>query len=143
MSHDSEYDRLINNKWRQAGLLYSDQQPDDKTAISGCKKLYRKAFGKAWHGKWKIAKRQNQYTWWKGDARYRSYRSSNKAVIVVNPNREDNWGRKGWPDMVHMISHMAHAQLRPTERPHSVAQLELEKDLTNYALSDAFAKYRN
>ena len=135
MSHDSEYDRLINNKWRQAGLLYSDQQPDDKTAISGCKKLYRKAFGKAFKGKWVIVNRKNQYTWWK--------RYTNRSVIVVNPNREDDWGRKGWPDMVHLISHMAHAQLRPTERPHSVAQLELEKDLTNYALSDAFAKYRN
>ena len=128
--HDSEYDRLINNKWLSAGLMDSGRiLPSDKQAMAGCRALYRKATGRPFKGKVKIVRRKNQYTWLRN------------GILVVNPNRPDDWDRTGWPDMVHLMSHLCHHILRPSERPHSRAQLELEKNLTNYALSPVFEKY--
>jgi len=126
MSTESEYDRLINDKWKAASLPI----PTDEQAIRGCRALYRKAMGHAWKGPVKITRRKNQYTWIRN------------SVLVVNPNRPTHFHRPGWHDMTHLISHLCHARLRPHDRPHSDRQTILETELVNYALSDAFAKYR-
>ena len=131
MSSKSEYDRLINDKWRAAGFVVGgDHIPTDEQAMRGCRALYRKVMGKPWKGPVKLVRRKNQYTWIR------------RGVLVVNPNRPDYWGRTGWPDMVHMISHLCHRKLRPNERPHSLHQTNLETMLTSYVLSDGFSKYR-
>ena len=127
----SEYDRLINNKWKDAQL----PEPTEKQAISGAKALWRKATGKPFHGKVEIVKRKNQYTWFK--------RGTYGQDMVVNPCRYSHSHiEQGWQEIVHSIAHMAHALQRPSERPHSDYQLNLEAMLTSYALSDKFKKYR-
>jgi hypothetical protein len=126
MSTEREYDRLINDKWRgdDSGI------PTDEQAMRGCRALYRKAMGRPWRGKVEIARRRNQFTW------------INSGVMVVNPKGHSHMHRAGWHDMVHDMSHFCHSRLRPHDRPHSDRQTILEAELTNYALGDAFKRYR-
>jgi len=123
--HDNEYDRLINNKWKAANLPI----PSDENAMRGARMIYKKAMKRPWKGKTKIVHASNMYTWIR------------RGTLVVNPNRPDYWQRTGWADIVHLLSHWCHSELRPNERPHSRHQMELEKELTNYVLSDSFKKY--
>tara|TARA_B110000858_G_C17776109_1_gene462332 strand:- start:295 stop:675 length:381 start_codon:yes stop_codon:yes gene_type:complete len=126
MSTEAEYDRLINNKWK----AYTHTVPTDEQAIRGCRAIYRKAMRRPWKGKVEIVRRKNQYTWIRN------------GVMYVNPNRPQWFHKAGWHDMTHTLSHYCHQRLRPYDKPHSERQTILETELTNYVLSDAFAKYR-
>jgi len=111
------YNRLVNNKWPRSIPVPSDQE-----AITGAKRLFRKAMGRAWRGKVKITSGK-RYTWIRGNTFY------------VNPNDRRN---RSWPGIVHDISHWAHYRKNPNDRPHSEKQLYIERDLTDYVLANGF-----
>jgi len=114
------YDRLVNNKWPS-----NAPRPTDQEALSGAKRLYRKAMGKPWKGKM-ILVRGNRHTWIRGL----------EGRFEVNPNRSRGYG--GWKGIVHGISHYCHRRLHPGDRPHSNRQARLERDLTDYVLEKGF-----
>jgi hypothetical protein len=117
MTEKGLYDRLVNDKWPRLQPI-----PTDQEAITGAKRLYRKAMGRPWPGKVKIV-RGNRHTWIRG------------GVLCVNPNQ---YGHNGWPDIVHGISHYCHRRLNPQDRDHSDKQAYLERDLTDYVLEKGF-----
>lgn len=124
MPSRDDYDRIINRKWAEAG---NPAPPDEKATIAGAKAIYRKAMGRAWKGKVRITSGK-RYTW---------IRNGTLIVNVTNP-----W-EPGWRGVAHQLSHWAHYCKNPRDRPHSDRQAILEAELTNYVLSDAFAKYRS
>lgn len=115
------WDRLVNSKW-PPGIA----TPSDAEAITGAKRLYRKAMGKPWRGPVTITS-GNRHTWIR------------RGVLYVNPNY--TW-RPGWPGIVHAIAHYAHARKHPGDRPHSARQAYIERDLTDYALANGFLEGR-
>ena len=122
MTEKGFYDRLVNTKWPT-----NPPTPSDQEAITGAKRLYRKAMGKPWQGKIKIV-RGNRYTWFRFQG--------SERVMCVNPNQTTGYG--GWPGIVHGLSHYCHRRLNPKDRPHSNRQAYLERDLTNYVLEKGF-----
>lgn len=116
-----EWNRLVNSKWPDDLPI-----PTDQEAITGAKRLYRRAMGRPFRGK-VVATSGNRYTWVR------------RGVMSVNPNRRRAWRPKaGWPDIVHLLAHYCHARLHPNDRPHSHKELDLESDLTRYALAQGF-----
>ena len=127
MTEKGLYNRLVNDKWPRSQPI-----PTDQEAITGAKRLYRKAMGKPWPGKVKIV-RGNQHTW----IRFRGYASHGfDRVLLVNPNQSTGSG--GWRSIVHGISHYCHHRLNPGDRDHSNKQAYLERDLTDYVLEKGF-----
>ena len=112
------YERLVNNKWPSNAPV-----PTDQEALTGAKRLYKKAMGRPWRGKILIV-RGNRHTWIK------------YSTFSVNPNRSNGYG--GWKGIVHGISHYCHRRLHPGDRPHSNKQAMLERDLTDYVLEKGF-----
>jgi hypothetical protein len=110
------YDRLINNKWPSPLPVPSDQE-----AITGAKRLYRKAMSRPWKGEVKVTS-GNRHTWIRGRTMY------------VNP---DGWP-SSWRGIVHGIAHWCHYRLNPRDSNHSDKQARLERDLTNYVLANGF-----
>jgi len=117
------WDRLVNSKWPKGAPI-----PTEKEAITGAKRLYRKAVGRPWLGPVKIVT-GNRYTWVR------------HGTLCVNPNRK-NSRLSGWPEIAHMISHYAHQRLNPKDRPHSDKQAYIERDLTDYVLASGFLEGR-
>jgi len=118
MTKKGLYDKLVNDKWPRAYPI-----PTDQEAITGAKRLYRKAMGRPWPGKVKIV-RGNRHTWSRG------------WVLCVNPNQSNGFG--GWRSIVHGISHYCHRRLNPRDKDHSSKQAYLERDLTDYVLEKGF-----
>ena len=113
------YDRLVNSKWPSPLPV-----PTDQEAMTGAKRLYRKAMGRPWKGKIKIVS-GNRYTWFRN------------RTLCVNPN-QTSWGQGSWRGIVHGLSHYCHQRLHPGDRPHSDRQARLERDLTDYVLENGF-----
>lgn len=125
MPHSNEWDRLVNSRW-PADLPI----PSEKEAIAGAKRLYRRAMGKPFRGK-VVATSGNRYTWVR------------RGVMSVNPNRSNAWRPKaGWPDIVHLLAHYCHRRKYPGVRPHDHRELDLESDLTRYAIEHGFHEGR-
>ena len=110
------YNRIVNTKWPSPLPVPSDQE-----AITGAKRLYRKAMGRPWKGEVKVTS-GNRHTWIRGRTMY------------VNP---DGWP-SSWRGSVHGIAHWCHYQLNPRDSNHSDKQAYLERDLTDYALASGF-----
>jgi hypothetical protein len=51
----------VNGKWPEGTNDGRNIVPDGQEAISACKRLYRRAFGKPWSGKWELTT-GNRYT---------------------------------------------------------------------------------
>lgn len=113
MPSPQEWNRLVNNKW-PAGL----PKPSPQEAITGAKRLYRKAMGRPFKGKVRVTSGR-RYSWIR------------RGEMIVNPSH-------GWPEIVHLLSHYFHRRLHPKHRPHSYLALEMEKNLTDYALAHGF-----
>ena len=122
MTEKGLYNRLVNDKWPR-----SYPMPTDQEAITGAKRLYRKAMGRPWPGKVKIV-RGNRHTW----IRFHGF----VHVLLVNPNQSNGFG--GWRSIVHGISHYCHRRLNPRDKDHSDKQAYLEHDLTDYVLENGF-----
>lgn len=87
-------------------------------AVSAVKRLYRKATGRAFKGKFKVTS-GNRRTWiWNG-------------VYVVNPDQ-------GWHDIVHDVSHLCHRKINRGEKPHSPRHARLEKMLIEHIISNGW-----
>jgi len=112
------WDRLVNSKWPADKNLI----PTDQEAIRGAKRLYKKAMGRPWKGEVKITS-GNRHTWIR------------RRVMFVNPNYR--WHR-GWPGIVHDLSHWAHHKKNPNDRPHSSKQAYIERDLVDYLLAQGW-----
>lgn len=111
------YNRVINSKWPRPIPIPSDQE-----AITGAKRLYRRAMGRPWRGEVKIT-HGNRTTWIR------------RNTLYVNPDKRDD---PSWKGIVHSISHWAHYRLHPLDRPHSGRQMSIERDLTDYVLANGF-----
>jgi hypothetical protein len=123
-SHD-EWTRLVNSKWPSDIPI-----PSDKEAITGAKRLYRKAMGRPFRGK-VVVTSGNRYSWIRS------------GVMSVNPKRRNAWQpQAGWPDIVHLLSHYFHRRLYPRDKPHSHRQLDLEAELTRYVVENGFHEGR-
>jgi hypothetical protein len=114
------WDRLVNSKWPNDTTI-----PTEQEAISGAKRLYRKAMSQPWRGSVKITS-GNRYTRIRG------------RVLFVNPNQKDGTERGSWEKIVHSISHYAHRRLNPNDAPHSSRQAYIERDLTDYVLTQGW-----
>lgn len=123
MPQAHEWNRLVNSKWPE-GL----QKPSAQEAITGAKRLYRRAMGRPFRGK-VVATSGNRYTW------------ARSGVLHVNPNRH-GCGLSGWPEIIHMLAHLCHRNLHRGDRPHSYRELEIEADLTRYAIEQGFHEGR-
>ena len=110
------YNRLVNAKWPSPLPVPSDQE-----AITGAKRLYRKAMGRPWKGEVKVTS-GNRHTWIRG------------GIMFVNP---DGWPAS-WRGIIHGIAHWCHRRLHPRDSDHSNRQAYLERDLTDYALANGF-----
>lgn len=125
MPHPSEWNDLVNRKWPAEMPIPSDQE-----AITGAKRLYRRAMGKPFRGK-VVATSGNRYTWIRS------------RVLSVNPNRRGAWHPKaGWPDIVHLMAHYCHSRKHPNARSHAHQELDMEADLTRYAVEHGFHEGR-
>src|SRR5262245_61979186 len=91
---------------------------DPEEAIAAAKRLYRKATGKAWPGKWKLTS-GNRFTWPRLD------------IYYVN-------AEAGWWQLVHDISHRAHQRLNPSKRPHDWTHAFIERDLIQHVVSSGW-----
>ena len=114
------WDRLVNNK-------FDGKQPilSEVDSLYAARKLYRKAMGKAWRGEFKLTS-GNRYTWIR------------RGVFYVNPDkREGPFANsvRGLRAIIHDVSHICHYRLRPKDAAHSKHQAYLERDLTDYAIS--------
>jgi hypothetical protein len=110
------YNRLVNAKWPSPLPVPSDQE-----AITGAKRLYRKAMGRPWKGEVKVTS-GNRATWVR------------RGTLYVNPNESG----RGWQEIIHSISHLAHLRLNPRDKPHTSKQAYIERDLTDYAMANGF-----
>ena len=116
MSHENEWDRLVNNKWPENVPIPSDQE-----AIRGAKMLYKRALGKPFKGNVRITT-GNRYTWIR------------RGEMVVNASQ----GWNGFRGIIHLLSHYCHRRKFPHHRPHHYTELEMEADLTRYAIERGF-----
>ena len=122
------WDRLVNNK-------FDGKQPilSEVDSLYAARKLYRKAMGREWCGEFKLTS-GNRYTWIR------------RGVFYVNPDKRergsiqqafgfDNDEVRGVRAIIHDVSHICHYRLRPNDAAHSKHQAYLERDLTDYAIS--------
>jgi hypothetical protein len=114
------WDRLVNERW--AGQ-YPVLSPE--ASVKAAKRLYRKAMGRPWKGKVEIVS-GNRHTWVR------------RGVLIVNPDRKTFRGSRGLREIIHEISHYAHARLHPSDAPHSKRQAILEGKLVTYAIASGW-----
>ena len=122
------WDRLVNNKFNGLQPILSEVD-----SLYAARKLYRKAMGREWCGEFKLTS-GNRYTWIR------------RGVFYVNPDKRergsiqqafgfDNDEVRGLRAIIHDVSHICHYRLRPNDAAHSKHQAYLERDLTDYAIS--------
>jgi hypothetical protein len=98
--------------------------PTPQEALSGAKRLYRLAMGRAYRGKWKLTSGR-RHTW------------PRRGTFYVNPNRI-GWGFSGWKEITHSISHHAARRLHPHARPHSGQHAFLERTLAEHVVKSGW-----
>ena len=115
------YDRLVNSKWPSQIPV-----PTNQEAITGAKRLYRKAMGRPWTGEVKITS-GNRDTYVR------------RGTLYVNPDQSSYECTRSWRGIVHGLSHWCHWRLHGgNAKPHSDKQAYLERDLTDYVLGHGF-----
>lgn len=116
MPTPAEWNRLVNDKWPDVVA-----KPSAQEAITGAKRLYRHIMGRPFKGKVKVTS-GNRYTW----IRY--------GTLYVNP--ESGWN--GFRGIIHLLAHYLHRRKYPGKRPHHYTELEVEKQMTDYAIAHGF-----
>lgn len=112
----SLWDKSVNELWNDDRPILSPEE-----SLAAAKKLYRHAMGVSWRGKWAIVS-GNRFTW------------PRDGIFYVNADRR-RWGsERGLRDIIHLISHHCHRRLHPSDKPHSIRQLRLERRLSLFAL---------
>jgi hypothetical protein len=112
------WDRLVNNKFNGLQPILSEVD-----SLYAARKLYRKAMGREWCGEFKLTS-GNRYTWIR------------RGVFYVNPDKRERGSIvRGVRAIIHDVSHICHYRLRPNDAAHSKHQAYLERDLTDYAIS--------
>lgn len=96
---------------------------EGQEAISAAKRLWRKATGKAWAGRFRLTS-GNRYSKRERDEKRR-------LVWVINPDR-------GWSELVHDISHRAFRIVRKGESDHSSGHAWFEKELVEYVIAQGW-----
>lgn len=95
------YER-VNGSWpEKVPALTKDE------AIPAAKRLYRKAFGKAFKGKWKLTS-GNRYSWSRSGVFSVNW-TGREVTLDEKTGKFIPWG-SGWKDLVHDMSHYAHRQ---------------------------------
>lgn len=113
----------VNGKWPEGTNDGRDIIPTEQEAISACKRLYRRAMGKPFIGKFKITSGR-RYTWIRN------------GVFYVNPNQKSWAGNGGWHEIVHMISHIASS--RRYNENHGSRHASIERDLIQYVVEQGW-----
>lgn len=116
MPTPAEWNRLVNNKWPDVV-----PKPSAQEAALGAKMLYRKFLGKS--GPLKVVITSgNRYSWVR------------HGTLIVNPDH----GWNGFRGIIHLLAHAFHNRLHRGKRPHHYTELELEKEMTNFAIAKGF-----
>jgi hypothetical protein len=89
-----------------------------REAITAAKRLYRFGMKRPFRGKVKLTS-GNRYTWPRG------------GVLYVNPDR-------GWPHLVHMISHLVHRRTHADKRPHDFRHEFLEGEMVRHVVKSGW-----
>src|SRR4051812_46509336 len=110
----------VNGKWPESTREGRDLVPTEQEAITGAKRLYRKAMGKAFKGKVK-ATSGRRYTWIRS------------GVMYVKPNMD---GKGGWHEIVHGLSHYAARRL--WGEAHGARHAFIERELVEYVMTHGF-----
>ena len=119
------YER-VNGAWPEGTNDGRDLKPTPQEALAGAKRLYRKAFGRPYKGKFILAT-GNRRTWY----------GSDRMTIRVNPDEQNKWrGGGGWHEIVHSISHMAANRLYG--EAHGPRHAFLERELIDYVVSSGW-----
>lgn len=113
----------VNSKWPEGTNEGREIIPTPQEAISGAKRLYRKAFGKPFKGKVKLTSGRN-------------YTYVRRHVLYVNPNQKTWQGNGGWHEIIHGISH--HASQALWKENHGPNHATIERDLIEYTVSHGF-----
>ena len=94
----------VNGAWPEGTNDGRDIVPTPQEALSGFKRLYRKAMGRPYKGKLHLVS-GNRHTWY----------GEKPGTINVNPNEQSRGSRfhggGGWHEIVHSVSHMASRRL--------------------------------
>ncbi|HEY2530387.1 MAG TPA: hypothetical protein VGJ20_21035 [Xanthobacteraceae bacterium] len=93
--------RSVNGAWPMDDVPL----PTPQEALTGAKRLYRLVMGKPWRGQWKPTS-GNRNTW------------PRRGVFYVNPEGCDFGVGRGWPTLIHGLSHYCHRRLYPGHKPH-------------------------
>lgn len=109
----------VNGAWPSGKLPV----PTAQEAMSGAKRLYRLAMGRAWKGKW-IPTSGRRHTWPK------------RNVFYVNPDQRGGFG--GWKSIVHGVSHYCHRQLHPNQKPHGGSHAFIEKGMIEHVVNSGW-----
>jgi hypothetical protein len=99
----------LNGLWPQTLPALTDQE-----ALSAAKRLYRLGVGRAFKGTFKLTS-GNRHTW------------VQNGVFVVNPS-------KGWRDLVHSVSHLAHYKTHAGKSGHHWTHIAVERKFVEHVL---------
>jgi len=113
------WNRLVNEKFDGQSPILSPE-----ASVKAAKRLYRKAMGDPWRGPVKVTS-GNRQTWVR------------RGTLIVNPDQH-NRPNRGLREIIHAISHYAHARLHPNDAPHSRRQAQLEGRLATHAVKSGW-----
>lgn len=113
----------VNGQWPEGTREGRDLKPTPQEAVSACRRLYRKAFGKAFKGKVKFTSGRNA-TW--------IYITAKGRELRVNPDERGG----GWHEIVHSISHLAAGRLY--NENHGPRHAFIERTLIQHVVSSGW-----
>lgn len=121
------YER-VNAAWPEGTRDGRDLKPTAQEAVAACRRLYRFATKKPWHGRIKAVKGKATGGFTTMTVKRRG-RLMVMPVIEVNPDR---WGG-GWHEVVHMMSHYLVYRLHPGVKlkPHGPQHHWLEMQMVD------------
>jgi hypothetical protein len=111
----------VNGAWPEGTREGRDLKPTPQEALSGARRLYRKAFGRPFKGTMKLT----------SGRRYTYIRC---GVFYVNPDQ----GGGGWHEIVHGISHYATARLHPKAPGHGFQHAFIERELIQHVIDSGW-----
>lgn len=114
------WEQMVNGKWGGQQPILSPEE-----SVVAARKLYRHAMGKAFPGKVELTS-GNRYTWVR------------RRTLYVNPDKREVEVR-GLRALIHDMSHYCHSRLHPSDSPHSIRQVRLERNMVDFALKRGWA----
>ena len=112
----------VNGAWPEGTNEGRDLKPTPQEAMSGARRLYRKAFGRPFKGTMKLTSGR-RVTWIR------------RGVFYVNP---DERGNGGWHEIVHSVSHYACNRLHPNAKGHGAQHAFIERELIQYVVDSGW-----